>query len=60
MQVRISPLGAVLGDKQRFYWTAGVNTFSTAGLGITQPILVRLELPLPVNKAAILQQSSLL
>ena len=60
MQVRISPFDAVLGDKQLFYSAASIHTFPTAGLGILLPILVRLELPLTVNAAAILQQSALL
>ena len=60
VQVGISPFDAVLGGKQLFYSAAGVQTFSTAGLGIILLFLRRLVLSSPVVTGAILQQSALL
>ena len=60
MQWRSARFLRYLWRKQPFYSTVGVHIFSTAGVGTTLPILVRLKLPLPDNTAVILQQSTLL
>ena len=56
----ISPFDAVLEGKQPFFSTAGVHTFSTAGLGMILPLLRWLGLSSPVVTGAILLQSALL